>query len=46
MEGIRIYNNDGRILTTKMITEIRKMINKNKDIDMTLIIQGGTLKKF
>lgn len=45
MNKINIYNNDGRIITTKMISEIRKILFNNKDLEITLIIQGGVLKK-
>ena len=45
MNKINIYNNDGRVITTKMISEIRKILFNNKDLEITLIIKGGLLKK-
>ena len=45
MDGINIYNIDGKVLTSKMINEIRKIINRNKNENITLIIQGGVISK-
>lgn len=45
MNGINIYNMDGKVLTSKMINEIRKIVTKNRNENLTLIIQGGVLLK-
>lgn len=45
MEGINIYNRDGKILTSKIINEIRRNISNNKGRNITFIIQGGSLIK-
>lgn len=45
MNGINIYNIDGKVLTSKMINEIRKIINGNRNEDITLVIQGGVLSR-
>ena len=42
MTDINIYNRDEKILTSKIINEIGKVISKN----ITFIIQGGVLFKF
>lgn len=45
MKGIKIFNKDGRILTSKMIDEIRKITKNNNEANVILIIEGGVLKK-
>ena len=45
MKGINIYNVDGKILTPKMIKEIKKTISNINNENVTLIIQGGILLK-
>lgn len=45
MNGINIYNRDGKILTSKMINEIQRNLGKKKSANITFIIQGGALIK-
>lgn len=46
LKGINIYNNDGKILTDKMINTIRKIIAQNREGNLTLVIERGTVKKY
>ncbi|MCI3009812.1 hypothetical protein FBD77_17645 [Clostridium butyricum] len=40
MTDINIYNRDEKILTSKIINEIGKVISKNNTKNITFIIQG------
>ena len=46
MTDINIYNRYEKILTSKIINEIGKVISKNNTKNITFIIQGGVLFKF